>query len=326
MPSHGEPRVAVYFDFDNIVISRYEQLHGRNTFFRDVRGTGDADAGRRETAERLRAATVDVNAVLDYAATFGSLAICRAYADWSHPVNSAYRESLTARAVDTVQMFPLSVRRKNGADIRLAVDAMEDLFLLDDVTHVVIVAGDSDFVPLVQKTRRLGRYVVGIGVAGGTSRILAGACDEYADYDALLTDDDDDDAAESAEIDASAAVDPAAPAVTRPPREAEPRAERPRLVEPAATPETDAEAPVEVHRRRPGPLLRKALLLLETKNDTDWQAASSVKNQMLRMDPSFNERELGFASFTEFVQAYPGIVELDTDSGTNRIRRRPGAH
>jgi hypothetical protein len=114
--------------------------------------------------------------------------------------------------------------------------------------------------------------------------------------------------------------------VTRPPREAEPRAERPRLVEPAATPETDAEAPVEVHRRRPGPLLRKALLLLETKNDTDWQAASSVKNQMLRMDPSFNERELGFASFTEFVQAYPGIVELDTDSGTNRIRRRPGAH
>ena len=28
MPASAEPRVALYFDFDNIVISRYDQLHG----------------------------------------------------------------------------------------------------------------------------------------------------------------------------------------------------------------------------------------------------------------------------------------------------------
>ena len=38
-----------------------------------------------------------------------------------------------------------------------------------DITHVVIVAGDSDYVPLAQRCKRLGRYVVGIGVAGSTS-------------------------------------------------------------------------------------------------------------------------------------------------------------
>ena len=34
-------RVAVYLDFDNIVISRYDQVHGRNSFQKDkARGTG----------------------------------------------------------------------------------------------------------------------------------------------------------------------------------------------------------------------------------------------------------------------------------------------
>ena len=28
-------RVAVYLDFDNIVISRYDQVHGRNSFQKD---------------------------------------------------------------------------------------------------------------------------------------------------------------------------------------------------------------------------------------------------------------------------------------------------
>ena len=31
MPTTAEPRVAVYFDFDNIVISQYDELHGRGS-------------------------------------------------------------------------------------------------------------------------------------------------------------------------------------------------------------------------------------------------------------------------------------------------------
>src|SRR5207248_10987853 len=64
-------------------------------------------------------------------------------------------------------------------------DAVEDMFRLPDLTHVVIVAGDSDYIALAQRCRRLGRYVVGVGVAGSTSRALAAACDELVTYDAL---------------------------------------------------------------------------------------------------------------------------------------------
>ena len=100
-------------------------------------------------------------------------------------VNAEYRSQLVARAVDLVQLFPAAAYAKNGADIRLAVDAVEDMFRLPDLTHVVIVAGDSDYVPLAQRCKRLGRFVVGVGVAGSTAKSLAAACDQFDSYDAL---------------------------------------------------------------------------------------------------------------------------------------------
>ena len=176
-------RVAVYLDFDNIVMSWYDRVHGRNSYSRDrQRITDRADP---EVTQRLGAAVVDVGAIIDYAASFGTLVLTRAYADWSSPVNAVYRNQLVARAVDLVQLFPAAAYAKNGADIRLAVDTVEDMFRLPDLTHVVIVAGDSDYVPLAQRCRRLGRYVVGVRVAGSTAKSLAAACDEFEAYDSL---------------------------------------------------------------------------------------------------------------------------------------------
>src|SRR5581483_10102756 len=141
---------------DNIVISRYDQVHGRNSF--------QKDKAKGLPAERLEQATVDVGAIIDFASSFGTLVLTRAYADWSAEVNAGYRAQLVARAVDLVQLFPAAAYGKNGADIRLAVDAVEDMFRLPDLTHVVIVGGDSDYITLAQRCKRLGRYVVGVGV------------------------------------------------------------------------------------------------------------------------------------------------------------------
>ena len=70
-------------------------------------------------------------------------------------MNADYRGQLVARAVDLVQLFPAAAYGKNGADIRLAVDTVEDMFRLPDLTHVVIVAGDSDYIALAQRCKRL---------------------------------------------------------------------------------------------------------------------------------------------------------------------------
>ncbi len=177
-------RVAVYLDFDNIVMSWYDRVHGRNSYAKDRQRIAE-DPTAPDVAERLAAATIDVGAIIDFAASFGTLVLTRAYADWSSPVNAVYRSQLVARAVDLVQLFPAAAYAKNGADIRLAVDAVEDMFRLPDLTHVMIVGGDSDYVPLAQRCKRLGRYVIGVGVAGSTAKSLAAACDEFEAYDSL---------------------------------------------------------------------------------------------------------------------------------------------
>jgi hypothetical protein len=89
-------------------------------------------------------------------------------------------------------------------------------------------------------------------------------------------------------------------------------------------PGDDADSASATGTRNPGRLLLKAMELLRAKNDQEWQPSGAVKNQMLRMDPSFQERRLGFSTFTDFVKSRAGVVELDESEGTrSRIRIRP---
>jgi len=315
----GVTRVAVYIDFDNIVISRYDQVHGRGQFQRDkVRGFSRADRpADPEIAEKLRRASVDIGAVIDFASSFGTLVLTRAYADWSDPVNADYRGQLVSRAVDLVQLFPAAAYAKNGADIRLAVDAVEDMFRLPDLTHVVIVAGDSDYIALAQRCRRLGRYVVGVGVAGSTSKALAAACDELVTYDALPgitpADASPQPAARTADAPTGSDEPGGAPAARGPRRTRRPAA--------AVTDETDpdAEDPQDVATR----LLERALRLGQEKDDADWLHSSTVKSQMRRMDPSFSERALGYRSFSDFVKSREAVAELDEASTARLVRLNP---
>src|SRR5262245_21896168 len=99
MTEPGTTRVAVYLDFDNIVISRYDQVNGRNSYQRDKA------KGLDQYPDRLELATVDVGAVIDFASSFGTMVLTRAYADWSADVNARYRGQLVGRAVDLVQLF-----------------------------------------------------------------------------------------------------------------------------------------------------------------------------------------------------------------------------
>ncbi|GAS97224.1 uncharacterized protein RMCC_4190 [Mycolicibacterium canariasense] len=279
-------RVAVYLDFDNIVISRYDQVNGRNSFQRDK--------AKGLQPDHLARATVDVGAVLDFASSFGTLVLTRAYADWSADVNAGYRQQLVGRAVDLVQLFPAAAYGKNGADIRLAVDAVEDMFRLPDLTHVVIVAGDSDYIPLAQRCKRLGRYVVGIGVAGSSSRALAAACDEFVVYDAL----------------------PGVPAfVPTPTAEPSGPVRRTKKSDPAEPAAPDPQAAATA-------LLTRALQIGLEKDDVDWLHNSAVKAQMKRMDPSFSEKSLGFRSFSDFLRSRSDTVELDESSTTRLVRLR----
>ncbi|WP_217136509.1 NYN domain-containing protein [Leucobacter chinensis] len=335
MADTEQGRVAVYLDFDNIIISWYDRVHGRNAFSRDRQSIAQ-NPNDPEIAERLSAARVDVGALIDYASSFGTLVLTRAYADWSSPMNAEYRNQLVARAVDLVQLFPAAAYAKNGADIRLAVDAVEDMFRLDDLSHMVIVAGDSDYVPLAQRCKRLGRYVVGIGVAGSTAKSLAAAVDEFATYESLPGIElpqpvshtgrnkgakGGAEARARSEAATETAADPSAGTQKKRSQNAsEPAAQK----DPSPRHEGDTdfhdEDDDEQRDTAVTGLLIRALWLGLEKEDSGWLHSSAVKQQMRRMDPSFNEKALGFRSFSDFLKSRSQVVELE-ESGHERLVR-----
>jgi len=157
------------------------------------------------------------------------------------------------------------------------------------------VAGDSDYIPLAQRCKRLGRYVVGIGVAGSSSRALAAACDDFVVYDSLP-------GVPVFEPAAADAEKPGAGQPTRARKSAEP-----------APPDPQAAATA---------LLTRALQIGLDKDDVEWLHNSEVKAQMKRMDPSFSEKSLGFKSFSDFLRSRADMVELDESSTTRLVKLR----
>ena len=288
-------RVAVYIDFDNVVISRYDDIHGKQAWRKDDPRKRGRSANSTDPIDvKLAAAQVDIGAIIDYAASFGSVSLSRAYADWSVPANAAYKDELMERALRLVQLFTAS-GVKNGADIRLAVDAVEDLMRHPEISHVVLVAGDSDYVPLAQSCKQLGRYVVGIGVAGSTSRALVSACNEFIDYAHL-------------------------PGVTLPPagkrvvtKAPAKKAVTNKAVAKKAAAKTSVTAVPAAEAATH--LLVRAIRVGLQKSDDDWVYAAGVKSQMQRMDPAFKEKSLGFTTFREFLESRSDQVV--SKAGTN---------
>ena len=155
--ANEEERIAIFIDFENLAL------------------------GARD-----RGAKLDVAIIMDALTERGRVVVRRSYADWN--LFTEYRQNLAEQRIEMIEI-PQSrgVQRKNAADIKLAVDALELAFQRDFVTTFVIASGDSDFTPLVLKLRELNKRVIGVGVEGATSRLLPGACDEFLFYESLVS-------------------------------------------------------------------------------------------------------------------------------------------
>jgi hypothetical protein len=156
--------VAIYWDFENVHACLVD----------DANGDGAYRASRFKVQEPI----VDIDPITEYAATFGRVVVHRAYANWQY--FGRYRDELQAHAIDLAQLFPLA-GSKNGADIRLVLDVAEDLQHHPHLTHVIVVASDSDYTPLAQRCRKHGRYFHGVGTER-TASSYRFACDEFRRY------------------------------------------------------------------------------------------------------------------------------------------------
>ena len=152
----ADERIALFVDYENLAI------------------------GAKDRNEKL-----DMAVIMDALSERGRVVARRAYADWTLFADD--RQSLVSERIEMIEIPQRTgMVRKNAADIKLAVDAIELAFQRDFITTFVIASGDSDFTPLVLKLKELNKNVIGVGVEGSTSELLPGACDEFLFYERLL--------------------------------------------------------------------------------------------------------------------------------------------
>jgi len=110
---------------------------------------------------------------------YGNASIRRAYADWSKPEFGRHQQNLAQNGITLIQVTRFGAQQKNAVDILMAVDAMEALIVHPDVGTFLLVAGDGDYSPLVQRLREFGKWVVGVGTEASASSRLVAVCSEY---------------------------------------------------------------------------------------------------------------------------------------------------
>ncbi len=132
-------KIAVFVDFDNIEI------------------------GVKTTLNQ----PFDIGVVLEAIKERGEVVTKVAYSDWKRAGD--YSRQLSQHAIRMVQRNLTPGGDKNGADINLALDALEMAFTHDHINAFVIVGGDSDFMTLVEKLKQYDKKVFVVG--GGSSPV-----------------------------------------------------------------------------------------------------------------------------------------------------------
>lgn len=156
MSSTDRLRIAVFIDFDNI------EIGVKNTL----------------------GAAFDAGLVLEALKERGEVVSKMAYSDWQRA--GGYSRALTQHAIRMVQRNLTPGGDKNGADINLALDALEMAFTHPHINAFVIVGGDSDFISLVEKLKQYDKKVFVVGGQQFTSIIMQRNCHEFIAYENLI--------------------------------------------------------------------------------------------------------------------------------------------
>ena len=262
--------IAVFVDYDNIEIGLKSTL-------------------RRE---------FDVSLALDALKERGDIVAKFAYANWGRQ-DGATRQ-MAENAVQMVQRIPSPRGDKNGADINLALDALEMAFTHTHVNAFAIVSGDSDFIPLVNKLKEYGKTVFVVGGKAFTSTILQQNCHEFISFESLLS-------------------DSGGPPIAAPHEgEAWPQRQRGDRGDRRPRP-----APLDLALAMP--VVERALQVLERR--AVQPQLGLLKSTMLQLDPAFNERAYGASSFSDFVERLKraDLVEVSGTGGRYIIERKGSA-
>ncbi|HIJ07332.1 MAG: hypothetical protein XE11_1645 [Methanomicrobiales archaeon 53_19] len=237
----GDLFCAIYLDYENLAVS----------------------AGQSYPALD---APLSLGPIIDYAASLGDICIRKAYADWSVGECAADVKKLVKYGFEMRHLPQTSARGKNGADMDMALDLLEDMILLPHIGLFIIGSGDTDFIPLIRRLRARGKMVYVMGFDNSVGSVIKENCTKFQSLDELLG------------LNASSGIDPTL---------------------------DDDPALIEGDR-----IAARELLIRFVKMRTDEGPVflSDLKNQLIRINPAFSEKKIGFSSFKKFIESLEGDV------------------
>ena len=152
-------RFAVFIDYDNIAIGIKASRNG----------------------------SFQYELVLNWIRSCGEVLTQVAYGSWSrHASTRQIQGRLAAQGVRMEHLETVPGGGKNGADIALALEALELVFTQEHIDSFCIVSGDSDFLPLIHKLKRYNKRVYICACRDTISANLRRNCNEFVSYEELL--------------------------------------------------------------------------------------------------------------------------------------------
>lgn len=289
--------VALYWDFENIHAGLCEEKQ-------------PGSYGRSDFRFKPQEPLVNIQAVVDFASSFGPIAINRAYCNWQW--YGRYRDALLQNAVELIQLFPPGGAAKNGADIKLCLDATEDIGRFDHISIVIVVGGDSDFMPVSQKIKAAGRTLIGVGTRKATNRHWAKSCHEFRYYENLV------------EVRDEAVSD--VHTASEAPHDKQ-RDDTPAANDADAPPDIAIEVPDEaaagIAHSLPGDIVRRALRLLAEKKADVWINKAEIWPMVKRLDPTFDLTEHGHTTFPGMLKVLAAdLIEIRKGENDQQVRLR----
>ncbi|MDP2388938.1 MAG: NYN domain-containing protein, partial [Acidobacteriota bacterium] len=231
----------------------------------------------------------DIGAVLEAIKERGEIITKVAYGDWKR--SGDYGRAMAQHAVRLVQRVPTPGGDKNGADINLALDALEMAFTHSHINAFVIVGGDSDFITLVEKLKQYDKKVFVVGGRQFTSQVMQKNCTEFIAYENVVPD-----------------RRPSQPRPERGSGERQPRQQG------------SGTQPIE----QSVALVKRALKVLADREVSP--QLGLLKSTLLQLDSSFSERDYGVGSFRDFADklAKQGIVTLKHQGRSTLVELNEG--
>lgn len=92
--------------------------------------------------------------------------VMKAYADFER-LKSAPQGSLYLMGVETHNV--LGTDHKNSADMKLCIDALEILYTRPEIESFIFLAGDRDYIPVIQHLKKQARSVFAVAFRGNIS-------------------------------------------------------------------------------------------------------------------------------------------------------------